>query len=181
MRVDDAAIAAVIAGESAAEGWTRPAFEKEVTNNAGSRYVVVEEGGEVVGFGGIWLVLDVAHVTNMAIAGGHQGQGLGRFVLHGLFDLAIRAQMDVLTLEVRVSNTAARRLYMEFGFYETGRRKAYYRDNGEDALIMTTESFATVAVHERLSEIRQRIDRAYPGADPVISASDLETWTRPAG
>jgi ribosomal-protein-alanine N-acetyltransferase len=181
MRVGDAAIASAIARESPAEGWTRAAFEKEVTSNAGSRYVVVVQGGSVVGFGGIWLVVDVAHVTNMAVAGDHQGRGLGRFVLHGLFDVAVRSHMDELTLEVRVSNTAARRLYTEFGFYETGNRKAYYRDNGEDALIMSTESLATIAVQERLSEIRQRIVRAYPGAKAVIAGDDFETWTKPAG
>ena len=181
MLISDAGVVARIAAESPSEGWTRSAFEKEVTTNAGSRYLVVEIDGAVVAFGGIWLVVDQAHITNMGVTARHQRRGLGRFLLHGLVDLATRSGMDDVTLEVRVSNAPARALYAAFGFHETGLRKAYYRDTGEDAVIMSTESLAGRSTLKKLEAIRLRLDREFPGAVPAVSVAAFEAWLSQRG
>lgn len=175
MRPADAAGIAAIAAETPAEGWTARAFEREVTTNAGARYLVAVENGVVVGFGGLWLIVDQAHITNMGVALSHRGRGIGRLLLYALFDIATRAKVDSLTLEVRVSNDVARALYTQFGFYETGRRTAYYRDTGEDALIMTTESLISLPVFQRLQALRDHIQRDFPGILPVVAEAEFET------
>lgn len=179
MEAEDAEVVAAIAAEAPGEGWTAAAFEREATTNAGARYIVAEAGSDVstvVAYGGLWLVVDLAHVTNMGVKGELVRRGLGRLVLYCLFDVARRSGIDAVTLEVRVSNEAALGLYREFGFYETGRRQAYYRDTGEDALIMTTESLESAPVRERLAQTRERIGREWPGVTPELSDSQFVRW-----
>ncbi len=123
---------------SFAAGWPATAFQRELAGNGAARYIVVE-GEEVTGFAGLWLMLDEAHVVSVAVLPERRREGLGRLLVHGLIRVAIEEGMNDATLECRVSNLAARALYRSFGFYEVGARKRYYADNGEDAVIMTTE------------------------------------------
>jgi ribosomal-protein-alanine N-acetyltransferase len=95
----------------------------------------------ILGYGGFWMMVDEAHISTLAIRQDVRGRGLGEFLLLGLLDEARRLGAQVATLEVRVSNTVARALYTKYGFRETGRRLAYYHDNNEDAIIMTTPVF----------------------------------------
>jgi ribosomal-protein-alanine N-acetyltransferase len=97
--------------------------------------------GVVLGYGGFWMMVDEAHISTLAIRQDVRGHGLGEFLLLGLLDEARRLGAQLATLEVRVSNAVARALYTKYGFRETGRRTAYYHDNNEDALIMTTPLF----------------------------------------
>ncbi|MGH2633605.1 MAG: ribosomal protein S18-alanine N-acetyltransferase, partial [Tepidiformaceae bacterium] len=134
MRGDDVSAVMKVERASFAAGWPRTAFARELSGNAMARYVVLEEPGEpgaVIGFGGIWLMLDEAHVVTVAIAPELRGNGFGRMLVHGLVGLARANEMTVATLECRVSNAAARALYGDYGFYEVGLRKRYYADNGE--------------------------------------------------
>jgi ribosomal-protein-alanine N-acetyltransferase len=117
----------------------------------------------------------------MGVSAGHQRRGLGRFLLHGLLDIATRSGMDDVTLEVRVSNAVARALYGAFGFHETGLRKAYYRDTGEDAIIMSTERLGGSPMRQRIRAIRDRIADDFPGAEPVVSDTGFESWLSPRG
>ena len=129
---------------SFAAGWPATAFQRELTGNGAARYIVVQEAGVevggIAGFAGLWLMLDEAHVVGVAVLPERRREGLGRLLVHGLLRVAIEEGMTDATLECRVSNLAARALYRSFGFHEVGARKRYYADNGEDAVIMTTEA-----------------------------------------
>lgn len=92
----------------------------------------------VWGYAGFWMMVDEAHISTLAIRHDMRRRGLGEFLLAGVIDEARRLRASVVTLEVRVSNLAAQALYTKYGFEPQGRRKRYYPDNNEDALIMTT-------------------------------------------
>ncbi|MGH2627269.1 MAG: ribosomal protein S18-alanine N-acetyltransferase, partial [Anaerolineales bacterium] len=123
--------------EAFTTGWPPTAFERELSQNQLARYLVLCDGSRVVGFAGLWLMADQAHVVTVAVTPELQRQGYGRLLVHALLELALREGMAAATLEVRVSNAAARTLYGEYGFHEVGVRKRYYSDNKEDAVIMT--------------------------------------------
>jgi len=93
----------------------------------------------VVGYAGLWLMVNEAHVTTIAVAPEYQGRGLGELLLIALIDRAIELDALCVTLEVRVSNFVAQSLYRKYTFSQTGLRRRYYSDNGEDAHIMTSE------------------------------------------
>jgi ribosomal-protein-alanine N-acetyltransferase len=92
------------------------------------------------GYAGLWLMVDEAHITTIAVRPEFRGKGLGELVLCGLVDTALEVSARILTLEVRVSNTVAQNLYLKYGFKQSGLRRRYYSDNNEDALIMTAEN-----------------------------------------
>ena len=116
--------------------WSRSAFEEELAQNRLARYIVAEEDGQVVGYAGMWLVINEAHVTNVAVSGSRRGEGIGRLLMETLMELARENGMGSMTLEVRVSNMVARHLYETLGFAEAGIRKNYYSETKEDALIL---------------------------------------------
>lgn len=119
--------------------WSRTAFEAEVNDNQLARYLVVETAGRLIGYAGMWMILDEAHVTNIAIIAEYRRQGLGERLLLELMDLAKQLGAGSMTLEVRPSNTAAQQLYRKLGFEKRGIRRQYYSDTREDALIMWRE------------------------------------------
>ena len=119
--------------------WSRTAFEEELTQNRLARYIVAAEDGNIVGYAGTWLVINEAHVTNVAVSGQHRREGIGRLLMEKLMELARDSGMDSMTLEVRVTNAAARHLYQQMGFVEAGIRKNYYSETKEDALILWRE------------------------------------------
>ncbi len=93
----------------------------------------------VVGYAGFWYIVDEAHISTIAVHPDWRGQGAGKQLLLGLPERALDLNAVKATLEVRVSNTRAQNLYRKYWFEEVGRRRRYYRDNGEDALLMTAE------------------------------------------
>ena len=119
--------------------WSRSAFEEELAQNRLARYIVAVENDEIVGYAGTWLVINEAHVTNVAVSGQRRREGIGRLLMQKLMDLARENDMESMTLEVRVSNAAARHLYEQLGFVEAGIRKNYYSVTKEDALILWCE------------------------------------------
>ncbi|MCP8971378.1 ribosomal protein S18-alanine N-acetyltransferase [Ectobacillus ponti] len=116
--------------------WTAEAFERELSMNEYARYVVMEEDGAIIGYCGMWLVLDECHITNIAVLPAFRGKGLGELLLTEALRQAREAGARTATLEVRVSNTTAQGLYRKLGFLNGGIRKRYYTDNYEDALVM---------------------------------------------
>ena len=94
--------------------------------------------GNVLGFLGMWFMADEAHITAIAVRELYQRRGIGELLLIACVELAILRNADVVTLEVRVSNTLAQDLYKKYGFEIVGTRKKYYTDDHEDAFIMTT-------------------------------------------
>lgn len=108
----------------------------------------------VVGYGGIWLTLEEAHITTIASATEVRGRGVGELLLNGLIDLGLELGVRTISLEVRMSNTIAQNLYLKYGFEARGTRRRYYTDNNEDALIMTTDEINTPAYQARLHHLR---------------------------
>ena len=120
-----------------ASPWSRKSIEDELTNPC-ARYLVAREGDEVIGYAGMWLVIDEGHVTNVAVREDKRGIGLGKELMKRLIQLAADSGMIWMTLEVRRSNKVAQNLYHSFGFIDVGYRKRYY-ENNEDALLMGLE------------------------------------------
>ena len=117
--------------------WSRHSFESEIGRNQLAVYRVARLEGQVVGYGGIWVILDEAHLTTLAVDQPYRGRGIATSLLLELMENARRAGAKKMTLEVRPSNMAARHLYEKFGFVSKGIRKKYYID--EDALLMTRD------------------------------------------
>ncbi|MDF2503503.1 MULTISPECIES: ribosomal protein S18-alanine N-acetyltransferase [Clostridium] len=122
--------------------WSRDSMEREL-NNSFARYLVVKYNDKVIGYGGMWLILDEGHITNIAVAPKYRCMGAGNVILKSLIDICEKEQINSLTLEVRMTNTIAQKLYNKFGFVSEGIRKNYYADNNEDALIMWKRNIQT--------------------------------------
>ena len=133
--------------------WPDYAFRQELQTNRLAHYLVVRAGEEVVAYGGLWLMVDEAHITTFAVLPDWRRQGVGGRLMVELMRLARDLQANVMTLEVRLSNRPARALYARFGFRPVGIRPRYYSDNGEDALIMTTSALSSVDMMERLTDL----------------------------
>jgi ribosomal-protein-alanine N-acetyltransferase len=108
----------------------------------------------IIGFAGLWLMVDEAHITTIAIHPDYRGKGLGELELASLVDIAYQIGARWVTLEVRVSNYVAQNLYRKYGFREAGMRHRYYSDNQEDALIMWTEELSSPAYKERFHQLK---------------------------
>lgn len=115
--------------------WSKEAFEMEM-NNKLANYVVIEVDDNIIGYGGIWLIIDEGHITNVAIDPHYRGKGYSNHLVKGIIDLCLDNNIDRMTLEVRKSNVVAQNLYKKFGFEECGIRPGYYADTKEDAIIM---------------------------------------------
>lgn len=116
--------------------WSRSAFHSELLENTFAVYLVLEFYGRVVAYGGMWIILDEAHVTNVAVHQDFRGHYLGKRMMRGLIQRATELGARRMTLEVRRSNTIAQNLYQRLGFVQLGVRKGYYTDTHEDAFIM---------------------------------------------
>lgn len=116
--------------------WTYEAFLSEITRNKVAKYRVIEGDKRVVGYYGLWLLYGEGHITNIAVHPEFRGIGLGNMLLEDIINISRENKIHALTLEVRVSNTVAINLYKKYGFIEVARRKGYYSDTGEDAIIM---------------------------------------------
>jgi [ribosomal protein S18]-alanine N-acetyltransferase len=121
---------------SFATPWSREAFYNEIYNNKFAVYIVLEEDEKVIGYVGAWVVIDEAHVTNLAILPSYRGKKLGEALLRKMMTVAKDMGARSMTLEVRVTNNVAQSLYRKLGFQNGGIRKNYYTDNQEDALVM---------------------------------------------
>ena len=111
----------------------------------------------ILGFAGMWVLYDEAHVTTIGVEPNERGKGLGELLLVAMFDEAIRRGATWLTLEVRVSNEPAQALYRKYGFAVQGTRKRYYSDNNEDAHVMWSRSLQDPAYRAELAELRRAL------------------------
>lgn len=136
MRTDDIETICAIEVEAFPTPWTPGAFHNELTNNHFAHYMVMEVEGVIAGYAGMWIIMDEAHVTNIAVRTRFRGRKLGERLLLELRRRANLQGAKRMTLEVRVTNRVAQNLYEKLGFRSVGVRKGYYTDNNEDALIM---------------------------------------------
>lgn len=183
--------------------WSATAFMYEVRSNPSAEYLVlryapwVRESWEnrvlprpvrrllhstksdpsLLGYGGFWRILEEAHICTLAVRPEWRGRGLGELLLASLIERAMEHEAGVITLEVRASNMKAQNLYQKYGFAVVGRRKGYYSDDGEDALIMTTETVTTPEYQARFQQLtgqlRERL-LAQPNRPPIALAPILE-------
>lgn len=158
LNVQDLDEVAEIERLSFAAPWPTSAYATELTTNRLARYVGARIDGTLVGFGGIWLMVDEAHITTMAVLPKHRRTGIATTLLLELLQEARRGGARVATLDVRVSNDDAKRLYRSFGFVEVGRRIRYYDDNGEDALVMTTAELESPEQQAVEDALRARVE-----------------------
>ena len=184
MQVRDVPAVVEIERASFLTPWPAGAYIRELEQNALARYVVVREMPDefersparpasnsrhwipeflrvaprddpsIVAYAGMWLMVDEAHVTSVAVRPAYRGRGLGYLLMWAMFDLGEVAGARWLTLEVRPSNTVARAMYAGLGFREAGIRPRYYTDNGEDAVIMWSEEIGSEAHAERLRVLK---------------------------
>ena len=124
----------------ASEGVITP-FRRELANKLATYLVASapEKKAPVVGYAGLWFIIDEAHLTSLAVRETERSKGIGRRLLMASLQLAVQRQATMMTLEVRASNKMAQGLYEKFGFRKVGVRKGYYSDNHEDAYLMTVE------------------------------------------
>ena len=162
--------------------WSSRLFENEL-ERSGRVYLVARIGAQVVGYSGVLMIADDGHVATIAVDPAWQRRGIARCLLAELVRQAMVLGANQLTLEVRASNRGAQELYRSFGFAPAGARKAYYADNGEDALVMWAHDVRTDDYERRLRAlesvapgpvVRQGFSPA-ADSDPVHPASAAAT------
>jgi ribosomal-protein-alanine N-acetyltransferase len=176
MTVDDLRAVHAIERASFFVPWPDDAYRNEILTNRLATYVVARAGDEIVGFGGLWVMVDEAHITTFAVDPRWRRRGIGEWMLLGLLDRAEERRAREATLEVRLSNMPARRLYEKYGFRPVGIRPRYYSDNGEDALIMTTDALDAPGMRERLARLRAALEARpiQPDDVPDVAPADLQ-------
>ena len=115
--------------------WSKSSYIQELSNPV-AKYLVAKINSDVVGFAGTWIVLDEAHITNIAVHPNYRQQGIASKILEKLLSYCKTQGCTAYTLEVRSSNEAAKALYKKYNFKQDGVRKGYYEDNKEDAILM---------------------------------------------
>jgi [ribosomal protein S18]-alanine N-acetyltransferase len=158
MRLEDVEEVQRIEEASFSTPWPPNAYRSELMTNRLAAYLVVRAQGRIVAYGGMWLMVDEAHITTFAVHPAWRRQRLGERLLLAFLDLARDRHAREATLEVRLSNVAARRLYEKYGFRPVGLRPRYYSDNNEDALIMTTEPLGEPQMRARIERLRVDLD-----------------------
>ena len=138
MTVNDLPQVMVIEKENFSKPWTDKGFLTFLLRHD-TLFLVAEEEGTIIGFAGVMMVLDEAELTNVAVMKNHQKQGIGRFLIESLMRLLAELEVDILHLEVRVSNDKAISLYRQIGFEDVGMRHNYYEEPNEDAILMRRE------------------------------------------
>ncbi len=116
MRLKDLDEVTALEAATFARPWSRESFRQELTRNVAARYLVAEEDGRVIGYAGAWIILDESHITNIAVEKDARGRGVGRLLTGELLALLSNLGASYATLEVRVSNRVAIRLYESLGF-----------------------------------------------------------------
>ena len=121
--------------------WSREGFESEISTDIGNYFSLFDVSkNKLIGYGGFWNILDEGHITTVAVSKDYQGMGLSEILIQKFIETAYKKNLKWFTLEVRVSNLAAFKLYKKYLFESCGVRPKYYQDTQEDALIMWTQN-----------------------------------------
>ena len=160
MRRTDVPVVAEIERQCYATPWHENAYYTEISNRAAS-YFVARLDGKVVGYGGIWVVMDEAHITTLAVSPERQGKKIGERILQALLEEAVIHGATRATLEVREGNVVAQNLYRKYGFREAAIRKNYYTDNHENAVVMWADDICSDDYRQRLRQLRHQLYSTY--------------------
>jgi [ribosomal protein S18]-alanine N-acetyltransferase len=167
--------------------WPRNAYYRELASRSSAHYVVLRQEGAIerpagfqgaeldpslVGYGGMWRMYDEAHVTTIGVRQDLQHRGHGRILFAGLVQAAYDMGAKWVTLEVRTSNENAMRMYEAFGFKVIGRRKGYYTDNGEDAIVMWSDSIHSPRFRRAYESNLERIEADVRGLRRELMTQD---------
>jgi ribosomal-protein-alanine N-acetyltransferase len=179
MRWDDVPQVMAIERKSFTLPWSDYTYRHEILENRNAHYFVArrmddrvtskpaswwgrllkrEVKAPVVGYGGFWIVVDEAHISTIASDVKWRGHGIGELMLLAMIDRSVELGAHEVTLEVRVSNTVAQNLYRKYGFDVVGRRPGYYRDNNEDADLMTLSGVHTAEYQAKLKALREALE-----------------------
>lgn len=144
--------------------WTLEGYQREIANPNSTLLILTIPNAEsfdqeqIIGLGCYWAILEEAHITMLAVHPDFQGQGLGKLLIYHLLESAYQRQLERATLEVKATNEVALGLYTKFGFKIAGRRKGYYQDTGEDALILWRNDLAKPEFPEKLAQWQREFD-----------------------
>jgi ribosomal-protein-alanine N-acetyltransferase len=180
MGLDDVPAVQAIEHASFTTPWPPHAYRNELESNRLATYLVARVEDAVVGYAGVWLMVDEAHITTFAVDPRWRRQRIGERLLVAVLDVARQRRAREATLEVRLSNLPARRLYEKYGFKPVGLRPHYYSDDREDALIMTTDPLSERSMTERIARLRTALDATEAPTGPAERAID-DASTEPTG
>ena len=155
-----------IEATSFSTSWPPSAFQSELNDNKLAHYFVgrAGEGGEIVAYGGIWVILEDSHITTIAVHPEWRGRKYGEELLVFLLREAIARGASWITLEARESNVVAQNLYRKYGFTTVSTRQAYYSDNGENAVVMWAGHLRGELYKNRLAALERAL-RLETGAE----------------
>jgi len=172
LRWEDVPAVMAIERQSFPLPWSSYTYRHELMENQHSHYIVIQprtphldgrpwwrrllspSATPILGYGGFWLIVDEAHISTLAVAPHMRGRGLGELLLTAMMEQAMNMHAVMITLEVRVSNIVAQNLYRKYDFVITGLRPRYYRDNAEDAYIMTVEAVTSEAYRHKFAQMQ---------------------------
>ena len=137
--------------------WSKDSFYSELGNNLAYYYVAMDTSGNYCGYAGSWHILEEAHITTIAVSPNHRRKHIAESLLCTIIDDCYKDGIKYITLEVRVSNEPAIKLYEKYGFTSFGVRKGYYQNNNEDALIMWTENIFWDKFKLKYDENKQKL------------------------
>lgn len=166
MRPEDVSTVMVIERECFTVPWRESAYLTEMANRS-AFYIVACIDGQIVGFGGQWVIMDEAHITTIGVSKDYRGHKIGEQVLVALLDEALKHNVRRATLEVRESNEVAQNLYRKYGFQPAAIRRGYYTDNHENALVMWVDNLSGLAYTAKFDELKQRL-----GLSPVAATGE---------
>ena len=158
MRTEDIERVLEIEQDSFPTPWPRDAYTHELRENRLACYVVARVMAQIVGYAGMWIILDEAHVTTLAVEPVSRRRRIGERLLVALIEEAMKRGARWVTLEVRKSNASAQALYRKYGFKDIGVRKGYYSDNREDAIVMWTGNVFDHAFQDRFKKNRASLE-----------------------
>ena len=152
--------------------WHESAYLTELVNRS-AHYIVAKIGEQIVGYSGMWIIMDEAHITTVGVDPEYRGRKIGEQVLVAMLEEAQQRGAQRATLEVRESNDVAQNLYRKYGFVPAAIRRGYYSDNGENAVVMWVDDMFSAQYKRSFAELKDRLT-----ASPDISDEKQNVRTR---
>jgi len=156
MRTEDVPRVMEIERECFATPWHESAYMTELSNRS-AYYVVACIDSRIVGYAGMWVIMDEAHITTLGVSRDCRGLKIGEQLLVALLDEAISRRARRATLEVRQSNVIAQNLYKKYGFLPAAVRRGYYTDNHENAIVMWVDNITNSAYADKYTELKRKL------------------------